>query len=118
MGPKLRHPVVRQCAGLASDAADLSSAHVLLISPSVPSPTRVISVTHSDSIVATDSIDADQAGELLTPLPSSRSSWRHSKSMRFIVLFLRTNWHRLICTSIGWFVWDVAFYGTFLFQKG
>lgn len=26
-------------------------------------------------------------------------------------LFVKENWHRLIGTSIGWFVWDVCFYG-------
>lgn len=33
-----------------------------------------------------------------------------------IVLMWRDSWHRLIGTAIGWFVWDVAFYGNKLFQ--
>lgn len=37
----------------------------------------------------------------------SNSVWK------LVFVFLRTNWHRLIGTSIGWFVWDIAFYGTY-----
>lgn len=28
-----------------------------------------------------------------------------------IPLFFKTQWHRLVGTSVGWAVWDVAFYG-------
>ena len=64
-----------------------------------------VSVPASDSIAYSDS---SPGAALATP-----GSWRDSKSMQFISLFLRTNWHRLIGASVGWFVWDVAFYGTY-----
>ena len=34
-------------------------------------------------------------------------------SMQYALLFLKTHLHRLVGTSVGWFVWDVAFYGVY-----